>query len=375
MAPRVDLPGPLGFIDIPPLWLKPCSVNHWGWGVEIAATPRLETGGPFLWTFQEMPSGVVGDGAGGAFVLSIGTEAWAQSSQGLATVRHVSVTGVAGPIVEMTPPIWWPGVIGQWADYAIVAGRRGRAIVGAFDYRRRMTAQCYDTTGATLWSPRRGVRLSSGFSLNASANFVDLVGEEDGAGGAIFAWRETVAGGGCEVRAQRVSRAGHVRWGALAPRIAPVAGSGWPPPQPWIQLVATPKGGAIVVALEASGAAYRVVATPVDAAGGVGTPTTLIASMNDDWRAHHRLRYGVTDGAGGLFLGCVDAGGAVRLLRYTPATGVSWSVATGMAIDPATLAVHEDGRGGVLIAGVGGAPSALRVRRYDAAGAVTFDAS
>src|SRR5204862_6353783 len=142
-----------------------------------------------------------------------------------------------------------------------------------------------------------------------------------------------------------------------------------------IQRGATPKGGAIGVALEASGAAYRVVATPVDAAGGVGTPTTLIASMNDDWRAHHRLRYGVTDGAGGLFLGCVDAGGAVRLLRYTPATGVSWSVATGLAIDPATLAVHEDGRGGVLIAGVGGAPSALRVRRYDAAGAMTFDAS
>ena len=373
MAPRVDLPAPLGRIDIPPNWRKRCSVNHWGWGVEVAATPVYDDGS-VRWTFMEMPVGVASDGDGGAFVLSISTEAWAISTQGLATLRHVAATGVAGPILELTLRNWWPGIIGQWADYAVVASGRGRAILAGFDYQRRMTAQRYDASATPLWRPRLGVRLSSGFALNATGNFVGLVGEEDGKGGAIFAWREPAAGGTSEIRAQRVSRTGSLRWGTLAPRIAPVAGSQFPPPQPWIQLVATPKGGAIVVALESSGAAYRVVATPVGPTGTVGAPTTLVASIDDDWKAHHRLRYAVTDGAGGSFLAYVDAGGAVRLLRYTPGTGVNWSIATGLAIDPATLAVHEDGRGGVLVAGVGGFPSALRVRRYDANGAVTFDA-
>jgi hypothetical protein len=235
-----------------------------------------------------------------------------------------------------------------------------------------MTAQRYDTAGTPLWRPKLGVRLSSSFALSASANMVNLVGEEDAKGGAIFAWREPVAAGRCEVRAQRISRLGDGALGASAPHVAPIAGAMWPTPQPWMQLVATGKG-AIVVAPEAVGGAFRYVATPIGPTGATGTPTTLVAAGSDDWIARHRLRLAVSDGADGLYLAYPDAAGAIRLLRYTPGTGVRWDIATGMTIEPYRLAVREDDRGGVLVAGVGGTPAALRLRRYDATGAVTFD--
>jgi hypothetical protein len=369
MAPRVDLPGPLGVIDIPPGWRKPCSVNHWGEGVLVAATPTIDdpVSGVF-YQFSEIPVGIVHDGRGGAFVLSTSMEGWGWSTQGLASVRHVDASGVAGPVVLLTEPRWWPGVIGQWAEAAIVAGPKRTAIVAAFDYDHRMTAQRYDVAGVPQWRPRLGVRLSSAFSLGASGNVVNLAGEEDGRGGAIFAWRE-----GTDVRAQRISSTGVRRWGAAAPIVTTIAGAAWPPPQPWMQLVSMGNGGAIVVAPQAAGTAFRYVATPISPAGVPGPATTLVASTPDDWRVQLRLRVAVPDGDGGLFLGYEDGAGAVRLLRYSPAAGVRWDIVTGMAIQPQRLAVHEDDRRGVLVGGIGGAPEALRLRRYDASGAVGFD--
>jgi hypothetical protein len=74
-----------------------------------------------------------------------------------------------------------------------------------------------------------------------------------------------------------------------------------------------------------------------------------------------------------MFFGRADVTGNVRLMRYTPSTGIRFDIATGMVIDPLTLAVREDDRGGVLVGGIGGTPTALRLRRYDANGAVTWD--
>ena len=371
MAPRVDLPGPLGLIDVPPRWTKPCSVNHWGEGVLVAATPPI---GPEGWYFfSEIPNGIVSDGDGGAFVLSTAIEGWGLSTGGLSSVRHVDAAGTAGPAVLLTAPEWWPGIIGHWSEAAIVASRRHHAIVAEFHYSNRLTAQRYDRSGTPLWRPKPGVRLSSTFALNPTGNVINLAGEEDTKGGAIFAWREDDAAGDSEIRAQRVSRDGVVRWGASAPHVGPIAGANWLPPQPWHQLVATGKGGAIVVAPEASGATYRYIARSIGPTGAVSAPTTLVTAGGDSWVAYQRLRLAVPDGAGGLFLAYPDAAGAIRLLRYTPGTGVRWDIATGMAIEPFRLAVREDDRDGVLLAGVGGTPSALRLRRYDADGAVTFD--
>ncbi|HEY8245125.1 MAG TPA: hypothetical protein VII68_16805 [Casimicrobiaceae bacterium] len=371
MAPRVDLPGPLGVIDIPPRWIKPCSVNHWGEGVLIASTPSIDPDG--WYRFSEIPNGIVSDGDGGAFVLSTAIEGWGLFTGGLSSVRHVSATGVAGPNVLLTLPAWWPGVVGYWSEAAIVASRKHHAIVADFSYTSDLNAQRYDRSGTPLWRPRRGIQLSSSFAVNTTGNVINLAGEEDAKGGAIFAWREYDAAGDSEIHAQRVSRDGVLRWGASAPRVGPVAGARWLPPQPWHQLVATGKGGAIVVAPEASGATFRYVARSIGPTGAVTAPTTLVTAGGDGWVAYQRLRLAVPDGAGGLFLAYPDAAGAIRLLRYTPGMGVRWDIATGMAIEPNRLAIREDDRDGVLVAGVGGTPSALRLRRYDANGAVTFD--
>jgi hypothetical protein len=79
MAPRIDLPGPLGRIDVPLRWRRPCSVNHWGEGVLVAATPPIDPDG--WWMFSEVPNGIAGDGNGGAFVLSTAIEGWGGHTQ------------------------------------------------------------------------------------------------------------------------------------------------------------------------------------------------------------------------------------------------------------------------------------------------------
>jgi hypothetical protein len=368
------LPGPLGAIDVPSGWRLPCSVNHWGEGVLIAATPPTEGDATYPpWVFSEVPSGICGDGVGGAFVLATCSEMWQAGSQGHCSLRHVSAAGVAGPRVLLARPGDYVGVIGIWAEAAIVESGKHRAICGASDYEHPMSAQRFDEAGVPQWRPKSGVRLTSPYPIGTSFRIANLVGEADGSRGAIFAWNDDDGAGGAEVHAQRVTRDGRIRWGTRAPRVGPIAGAGWPTQQPWAQLVATGTGGAIVVAPEPAGAAFRYVATTISAGGVMGTPTTLVASATDDWRANQRLRYAVPDDAGGLFLGRVDIADNVRLLRYVPATGVQFDIATGMIIDPLTLAVREDGRGGVLVGGIGGTPTALRLRRYDASGTLTWD--
>lgn len=373
MAPRIDLPGPLGDIDVPVGWARPCKATHWNEGVRVEAVPSILRPDLTSVRFHDAPYGVVADGSGGAFLLSVASEF--PFAQGALTIRHVAASGAVGARIEVEAALAALGVINLSDEAALVAAPKGRCLVAANCLGHGLEAAAFDAAGGAVWrGTGKGWRkLRSGTPPPHVSHALHLCGEPDGTGGAFFAWRETGAGGLMHVRVQRVAPDGTMRFGSAPPVVAPIVGAAWPPDQPWAQLVATGKGGAVVVAPVSTGNGFRYDATTVSPAGVVGGASTIVASTSDDWRARHRLRIAVPDNLGGLFLAYGGAAGSLRLLRYTPGTGVRWDVAIATPYDSRACHVREDGRGGVLVAWVGSPGTSLNLRRYDAQGSIGLD--
>lgn len=371
--PRIALPGRLGSIEIPPGWLKPCRRAQWNDGVLAIAEPPLLLDFPVsTWKFDEVPVAAAADGSGGAFVLATRREGWPWT-QGACTLRHLPASGVPGVLVDLEPPIAYVGVMPIWGETAMVASGKRAVILASANQSTLLAARAVDDQGRKRW-PRERV-LSRAVQTNTSFRILNLVGEPDGRKGAIFAWRSEDTDGIMRTRAQRVDAQGNLEW----PRdgvILPLGTSTrWYPPKPWTQLVATGDGGAIVVAVETSGVAFRLVAVDVTPKGGVGAVTTIVVSTPDDLSALQRIRHAVPDRAGGLYLAYADALGALHLLRYSPTLGVRWDVAIANPVDARAFWTREDGRGGALVAWLDGAGARLALQRMDAAGAVTWTAS
>lgn len=373
--PRIVLPDLLGSIEVPAGWRKPCRRAQWNEGVRVVAEPAFPAQFPFgAWKYDEVPIGVTADGSGGAFVLATRRETWPWS-QGACSLRYLPASGVAGPLVDLEPPYAYVGIIGVWGEAAMVAtGRRG-VIVASADQTTLLAARAFDERGRLRWSRLpRGRALSLALMPNTSSRVVNLAGEPDGHDGAIFAWRAVDADGVTRTRAQRIDSKGRLVWPRDGVMLPVGTGAAWPPPQAWTQLVGTGDGGAVVVAAEAAGAAFRLVAVDVTPKGGVGAATTIVAGTSDGLASLQRLRHAVPDRAGGLFLAYADANGALRLLRYTPTLGVRWDVAIANLTASSAFWIREDGRGGALVGWLDGTAARLALQRVDGQGAVTWTA-
>jgi hypothetical protein len=374
--PRIDLPGPFGSIEIPGGWRKPCRRAQWNEGVRAIAQaaavgpPKREE----LFFFHDLPVSAVADGAGGAFVLASSAENWLWWTPGAWSVRHLSATGVASALGFIESPLNYVGIINIWSETAMVATSKRGVIVASADQLTIVAARAFDERGRKRW-PRSpyGRALSRAPSPSTNGRVLNLVGEPDGNDGAIFAWRVTEVDGVLRTRAQRIRANGNLVWPQDGVILPLGMASRWPPPQPWLQLVGTGGGGAIVVAAEVSGAAFRLVAVDVTPTGSVGAATTIVASTPDNLTSLLRIRYAVPDRAGGLFLAYADAFG-LRLLRYLPTQGVLWDNAIATSADARAFWIREDGRGGALVGWLDGAAARLALQRIDAQGAVTWTA-
>lgn len=370
--PRIELRGSLGRVDVPADWQRPCRRSHWGDGVRAVARPPFPAaGGHPAWRYSEVPSAVVPDARGGAFVLATRSEMWPHSQGAYALVR-VSAQGVAGTPVELADPLYWVGVIGVWADGAMCASGPGRVIVATADPYARLAARRYDVRGRTLW--KRPRPLCGAFPVNSTALAVNLVAEPSTGEAAIFAWWHPLANGDAEARAQRVEADGRVRWGADGVSLGAIAGGTWPAGQPWIQLVAKDDGGAIAVYSRYVPRALRLFAVSIASDGTAGPPVNVASSTSDDLSAFQRVRVAVTDGTDGLFLAYPDSQGVLHLVRYTPGQGIRWDVTLATPSDRCAYWISEDGRRGALVAWLEGPDRRLQLKRIDAQGATTFGA-
>lgn len=371
--PPIELPGSLGRIDVPADWRRPCRRSHWGDGVRTVATPPVPAaGGHAAWRYGEVPSAVVSDGSGGAFVLATRSEFW-PLSQGAFSLAHVAAQGAAGARIDLADPLYWAGVIGVWADGAMCASGPGRVIVATADPYTRLGARRFNASGRLLWrSPRQ---LCQSVPPNSSVLVLNLVAEPSKGEAAIFAWRHPLTAGACEARVQRIGANGRVRWGADGVSLGAIAGAEWPAGQPWIQLVAKGDGGAIVVYSRSAARSLRLFAVSIAPDGTAGSPVNVVSSTSDDLSALQRVRVAVTDGSDGMLLAYPDTTGALHILRYTPGPGVRWDIALATPTDARAYWINEDGRGGALVAWLEGAGPRLQLKRIDAQGATTFDAA
>lgn len=372
--PRIDLPGRLGSIETPNGWRKPCRRAQWNEGVRAIA--QLAVWGPpkrqTVYFFHDFPISVVADGAGGAFVLGSSANEPMPWNRGAWSVRHLSASGAASALAYVESPLDYFGLINIWSEASMVAtGKRG-VIVASADQLTIVAARAFDERGRKRW-PRSlyGRALSRAPSPSTNLRVLNLVGEPDGSTGAIFAWRAVEVDGVLRTRAQRIRANAHLVWPQDGVILPVGMADRWPPPQPWLQLVGTGDGGAIVVAAEASGAAFRLVAIDVTPTGGVGAATMIVANTPDNLTSMLRLRHAVPDRAGGLFLAYADAFG-LRLLRYLPAQGVLWDNAIATPVDARAFWIREDDRGGALVGWLDGATARLALQRVDAQGAVTW---
>lgn len=371
MAPPIDLPGALGAIEVPADWLKACRRTLWGDGVRAVAQPAVHMPqARARYRFSEVPAAVVPDGTGGAFVLATRSETW-PLSQGAFSFAHVDAGGARDAVVDLADPGYWVGELGVWAEGAMVASGRGRVIVATFDPSARLRARRLDATGHALW--RRPSPLSRAAPTEPSVIVLNLLAEPSTGDGALFAWRQPTPAGTTEACVQRIDARGRVHWGANGVSVGALTGARWPAPQPWMQLVATRGGGAIVVFAQAAGTAWRLVAVAIAPDGMAGAPVTLVMSTPDDWSAMQRVRVAVTDAADGLFLAYVDGTGGLRALRFSPTQGLRWNIPIAVPLDARAFWIREDDRGGALVAWLEGADARLGLRRLDAQGATTWD--
>jgi len=279
-------------------------------------------------------------------------------------------------LVETSDPRGWIGVLGIWSEAVLVPSGSKHCIVlwGKNQNVAGLVAQRYNESLIARW--QNGNPVQASLSFNSSSGVKNsLVAEPDGKNGAIAAWIMPGASGNNQVQIQRIDVNGAPLWGSDGATFGAVTGQTYGLPQAWVQLVSDGNGGAIVIMPEASGGATRFVAQAIDANGATtGAADTIVAAAPNGWLANFRLRRAIPDGSGGLFLAYADLNGALRVLRYGAAGGLSWDIPIGKPIHPAAFHIQEDDRGGYLLTFISATPlPRIELMRIDGNGAVTWD--
>jgi hypothetical protein len=377
MSPRLNFPNG-GTTWIPPHWQKPCSARQWNDGVLAVSSvasepPILVDVSPTL--FDDIPISLASDGAGGAFVVTA-CSIFVPGSLGPFALRAIGPTGSRSQLVQTSDPRAWIGVLGIWSEAVLVPSGSRHCIVlwGKNQSVAGLVAQRYNDSLAARWQNGNPVQASLSFS-SSSAVKNSLVAEPDGQSGAIAAWIMPGVSGNNQVQIQRLAANGTPLWGPDGTTFGTVTGQTFGLPQTWAQLVSDGNGGAIVIMPEASGAGTRYVAQAIDANGAVtGAANTIVPVAPNDWVANFRLRRAVPDGSGGLFLVYADLNGALRALRYSTASGVSWDIPIGTPFNRAAFHIQEDDRGGFLLTFVSASPlPKIELMRIDRNGTVTWN--
>ena len=378
--PTIDFQGPIGRINIPRGWQKPCRAAQWNDGVLVASTVGTYPVPGFSPTkYDDLPLALAPDGAGGVFVLS-SCHVFFPYNRGPLNLRPVSATGKAAKEVRIGgDPSAWIGVLGVWCEAAVVPSGLGRCIVvwGEDQFVAGPVAQRFDQLGDPLWQGGNPVPLITPPGWYTFQN--NFVAEPDGQDGAIVAWVEPARPVMSDVhnaQVQRIDANGNVLWGNNGIGAGSVKGTNTPYGQPWLQLVSDGNGGAIVVMPQESAGRMDYVAQRIGANGGLnGAPTLLVPSASaQEWLGFDvRIRRAVTDGAGGLFLAWSDANGHLKLVRYTSAGVVTPAVDVGRPTNPAAFCVHDDGRGGALVAWISSTLNRVELVRVDGNRSTTWD--
>ena len=373
------------FDKVPPGFRLPCRAGQWGDG-RLAV--RTASATPPYSLFNDIAGGLAPDGNGGVFALAL-IDAQLAAIQGPAALQPIAGTGLKGPIRYFDLPIGWVGVIGQWAEAAIVPSAPGSCIMVWTNLpagTRSIVAQRFDAMSQPMWAAP---------SITVSESYVGtvpprgLVAEPDGAGGAVLAgYFAEVPPGNFPIRVQRVSATG-AAWPFLSPagllegRVLPPISLTGPPMMPhWLQLVADGSGGAFVIWPELLGNGNcDLKLQHVDSAGALsGTVATLVSDIPYNWQSRFRLRRAIPDSGGGLYLAYTTSTPAMpgvpradilHCLRYTAAGGVRWRVDLDPLVHPQAFHIAEDGAGGALVTSfsVSTFSPDLNVRRIDDTGA------
>ncbi len=211
--------------------------------------PLASTGG-----YQYYPQ-IVGDGAGGAFVV------WQDNRDGTSYdiyLQHVSAAGEmllqddGLPLCAATGHQYYPKIVPSPGGEVIVAWQDKRA--GNFD----IYAQRVNVLGDLLWTPN-GILV-----CNTEFDQVDPVVTADGSGGAVVAWSDyRGASGFTDIYAQRVKWNGGNAWKQNGVPISQATNNQWNP-----QIVIDGESGALVVWQDRRNSFYDLVyAQRVDSNG------------------------------------------------------------------------------------------------------------
>ena len=362
-------------LRFPQKFTRPCSAAQWRDGVLTVSTTAALSNPPQFRQFDDIPIGLAPDRSGGAFVLAAAS-AVSWGGQGPLSLARISPTGVRGPVTVLSLPHAWIGVLGVWSDGAIVASDSGRCIVVWSDHQFHagLVAQRYDSAGAPSWNPDP-VTASTATPGSFSTG---IVAEPDGSDGVITAWYpENFDPSSSPIRTQRISATGALLYGVdglmLGPAAMPFAW--YNSPWSWLQLVPDGQGGGTVLWANQTTTGANYVAQKFSGNGAMlGAPVTIVSQVPNGWRSMRRVRRAVSDGAGGFFLAYSDQGGVLNVLRCSAATNVLWSVPVVTPTHPMAFDIREDGQGGILLAlAFTSIIPRLEVRRFDAAGAVTWE--
>lgn len=252
-----------------------------------------------------------------------------------------------------------PTAVPDGAGGAIFLWEASREDVHGDIYGQRL-----DADGNRLWG-EHGIPLITATDVNGDG--VDqgqVVGATDGAGGAIFAWRDS-RNGQREIYAQRVDPDGNPLWGEQG---IPIAASCWPGGScgntHWhAQIVADGEGGAIITWDEmADGFHFSVWAQRVNAAGQVLWAVDGVPLVYGPFHAYFpRI---VSDGEQGAIVAWQDHRFVVPTVYFAQrldATGTPHWPIGGVRIFSANASVGtegydmiEDGAGGAILAWVDG---------------------
>lgn len=200
-----------------------------------------------------------------------------------------------------------------------------------------------DGPALAAWSADPGMNLPV-CTFTASQN--EVRGTTDGAGGAIFAWRDERAGASStDIYAQRVDAAGNVLWDPAGVPVDTEASV-----QLHVQIASDAAGGAFIMWQDSGTSPDRVRLARIDGGGSLVWPTlTLSVEASDAQVVAHRKQL-VEDGAGGVIAVWGHVNGHVYAHRVDSGGNTLWSgLVANAATSNTNVTVDADGTGGALL--------------------------
>lgn len=238
--------------------------------------------------------------------------------------------------------------INDQKDYSIASDTKGGAYIIWTDKRNNILrddiyAQRLNSLGYELWTTQgKGIRVTTADVANPSA-------AEDGNGGVIIAWDDSI-NGDRDIYAQKIDSLGNLLWSASGVGVVVK-----PSKQKDVKVVSDGAGGAIAVWEDSLGGFWDVYAQRISSSGSImwaanGVPV-CVASMN---QKNPRL---VQDGSGGVYITWQDKRNGVDYDIYAQhlnSSGVALWTSDGIAIctsagKQTNPKIVSDNQGGAII--------------------------